>query len=1030
MTTPKYTIERRRRQRGKNGQSLIVAIIVLFLLLFLGGLFIALIANNLRATQRAGNVNSASYYAEAGIRFLDEQIMKSPEGADWRPVPDDAPATDQNIDPDYDWVRPYDPATGEGGYTRVNFGGPTLSRGNGGGRALVRLTYAPNPANPVTKYIRLESIGRAGRFDRSDPTSYGSSQAKGLRRELVAYKAIGITDYLRFVTNKDNKPGPVAFGSPTPTFDRSINPNGDPAASTPDPGGRNVDVDGDGDFDLITREMESVFVGPIRVNAPVTFYGFNLFALDPRRNDVVEIAGQILFNNVRPDAPTAADIAQTPANPNPGRLYVQDVSNPAAGTATLFPSLSPSFTTLNGLVRDAPTGNDPNRIDVAPGNADARNTNLRSVARLAPPVIDAEIGSRGLTRYRALTRNAAPMASAFTTANPIPAAVSGYAGLLGWGSGFYINNRRDVQNESETLFNTRSLRSEWLNPGSSEAWKTDFLYTPPAVTITFLPRYMIVTQSAPRAYLRRPNGARIAESRIVRYTALVGSNTPPNAGFPVTPAVPKLEGYPATRGADGVYTGDYVIYAEGNVRVRGVVGGVDPETGAIFRRNLTVVSNGTVYVDGNLLRDNITPEMAASTPALAGVKGKSSIALLAKDYVTVNTTQFLNIEPTEDLTGSTGGAANTITLGPGGTLPFGLTLGPLNANNVTPTTASWYADPTVEPTPVALDTTKMFVFLRHQSEFVGTGRGAYIDLFVNQSPTPFDFTFGNKGALSAYGGYNAATMDQGPQTLPVPVEQAFLSQAFEVNTSLLFPVNPGPYASAPLTALGLENRFTLLNDPSASGTANYSVARIGVAPLDIRIEGFLYAQEGSFFIIPGPWFNPDPNDSYEQYVSPDIARRHHRAGETAVDPVNPQPVRVNPRFPFHKQPMDIRITFFGSIAENMPAEIGDQGAWLEKWGWVPRFYGSTGLPSAAGYPDQGAVIPTRHGYPGALLFGTGEGIVYEFNADAIAPYRTDPATSQIVPIRPNPYRPSEPLPIAPRLPVAPGLLYFGERPIR
>jgi len=107
--------------------------------------------------------------------------------------------------------------------------------------------------------------------------------------------------------------------------------------------------------------------------------------------------------------------------------------------------------------------------------------------------------------------------------------------------------------------------------------------------------------------------------------------------------------------------------------------------------------------------------------------------------------------------------------------------------------------------------------------------------------------------------------------------------------------------------------------------------------------------------------------------------------------------------------------------------VGDQSAWLEKWGWVPRFYGSTGLPRLTNeYPQQDVQSqPTWHG-PGNAAFGqTGAGIQYVYDARGVAPYGSDNR-----PLRANPYVPTDPLPLAPRLPVAPGLLYFGEVPVQ
>src|SRR5438270_519550 len=49
-------------------------------------------------------------------------------------------------------------------------------------------------------------------------------------------------------------------------------------------------------------------------------------------------------------------------------------------------------------------------------------------------------------------------------------------------------------------------------------------------------------------------------------------------------------------------------------------------------------------------------------------------------------------------------------------------------------------------------------------------------------------------------------------------------------------------------------------------------------------------------------------------------------------------------FPFYKQPLDVRITVNGAVAENYTASAGDQAAWLGRWGYVPTQYGGTNLP--------------------------------------------------------------------------------------
>lgn len=987
-------------QSGR-GQSLVVAIIILFLLLFLGGIFITLIANNFKNTQRAVNVTAAGGFAEAGVRYLDEQLTKSPEGADWRIQPDNidldaagnlltgAALTGAQEDPDFYWLQslkadPVNP-TGDliGGYTRIIYGGPTQTAGNVGGRALVRITYRPNINNPISKYIRLDAVGRSGIVDPADPTTFGNSERAGLRRELIAYKAIGITDYMRFVTNKDNKPGPVALGSPFLIFDRPISGvQGNPEA----------------------RGIQSVYNGPIRVNGSVQFYGDNTFNLNPQRNDTLEIAGGISMTGVRSNA-SAANEFQPDVAPNPtGRVEV----NSGSGNNIVYPSTSPSFTTLNGLVRDAPAGLETQGLQ----DNDVANRNLRNVARLRPPVIDGEIGSRGLTRYRALTRNSAPLPASEMADNPIPGTINAdFASSIGYGTGLYIGNSTDLQTPTSNVGfagGGYNLRTDWLTPGYSGAganssWKGDLQYVPPAVVIEFTPRYIKITgaSSQRRNYLRQPNGQRFTQSTIIRYSSLPNDGTGRITGAPtatIAPNTPRIEAYP---------TGDYVIFCEGNVRVRGVVGGVDPETGRVFKRNITVVSNGTVYVDGNLLRDNITPNLSQ----FANFKGTSSIALLARDYVCVNTTQFLNPVETPTDSEEGGGTPRARRLEPSQFFSFAYAAGPEslvnNGYNSNAYPAYLQGGGSDFPSPVLL--------VRHSSDYSDAnstgGSGSAVTLTVNDIFQPI--APGN------------------PPVAFVPSE-AYLLEGYNLDIASFFPNTNGAFPGTPLSSVGLENRMVITHFASGGTTAAYRNTRATVVPTDVRIEAFMYAQEGSFFIIPGPWFNPNPNDTYEAYVADDPAtpdiRPRYRRGEEGRNATRV----VEPRYPFHGQPLDVRITFYGAIAENLPAEIGDQGAWMEKWGWVPRFYGSTGLPNALNFPNQGPRLRSVHGSATTNsgntnpYFGTGEGIVYVFDPKGILPYRdTDGA-----PVRPNPFNGNDPLPIVPRLPVAPGLLYFGEVPAR
>jgi hypothetical protein len=990
-----------RRRSRVHAQSLTVAIIVLFLLLFLGGLFIALIVNNMRAGQDAAKGSAADKFAEAGLTYMDDQLTKSPEGADWRPVPfvADPLDTDGNgnyddqdtsgngrrnaeplrtTDPDYDWLQPCS-ATGNVepcGYSRVDFGGRTPSAGNLGGRALIKLVYTPAPGDANSQYIKLFAVGRAGIVDASDPTTFASSEGKGQRREKVGFKAIELTRFLRFITNRDNRSVEASLGATTRVQD---SPFATPRTSAAPE----------------VHQVESVYHGPIHSNAPLTFNGINRLLLNSQRGDTLTVSSNL-------NIPTT----------NGTQVLLTDLSG-AFTNASVIGS-NGAFNPYMGMVRDhAPQTGSP----------------LRNVARVGVPTIDQSIGDNGLTRYRALTRDSEPMDARYVNANVITGLGTNQAGRIGWGSGFYLDNREDIQTASEALVGAYSPRANWIGT-DTRWWNGDNRYTPPAVVITLTPRYMMIQRSATslnRSFLRDNTGRRINQSTVIRYsgTGTGAADTAPVAGLPAN--VRKLEAYPAqpyvnpltNTAVPGVWEGEYVVYAEGNIRIRGTAGGLDPETLRYYIRHLTVVSGANIYVDGNLLKDNLP---ANPSGVAAQVRGRSSIALLAKDYVVVNTTQFLT--PGDNLAGpeASGSDARAIFMRPDSPVfNLRLTQGPAerfqaNGERFAETNPDSRIAPSTLPLPPS-------IFLRHSAAEVNGATA--VRLNVNDVGTgnsffrfPVAYAWPNASpALTTLAMGGPTTIEPG-----VYFDHVFPLKDGVNNTNLLFPDTAGPYAG-PAPSFGIDNMMTLSLDVSAGvpNQTDYRLSRFGVAPLDVRVEALIYAQDGSFFIIPGPWLNPDPNDTYEAYLT-----RGSRAGDNLTATGLG---RIDPSYPFYGQPQDIRITLFGAIAENLPADSSDQGAWLEKWGWVPNYFGSTGLPPAPGYASQGAAVPTLHGpngvlpgpQPGGVGTGGGSGIVYLYDEKLVTPYATDGAV-----LRRDEY--GNTLPMAPRLPVAPGLLFIGETP--
>jgi hypothetical protein len=979
------------RRRAERGQSLIVAVIALFVLLFIGGLFVALVARNLLSAGRARETVSAAVLADAGIRYAGEFLENSPDGADWRPAP--TPLTDAR-DPDRRWLE-----TGE--YTRV----PLTN-----GRALIRVTMQPNPQNPVGKYIRIESVGRPGFIDPQDPTTFASAPAPRLMRRRVALKAIGITDFLRYVTNRDNEGKfEAAIGVPpvgVPAWMqlggmpvRAVGLGGDPAGY-PRPG------------------------APMYVNGDLRLLNNVTIALNPRNNETLYVAGQVRVEPGDPADPARQtarinDLSQHPTNAEPAAL------------PEILPSEVPGFSTFGGLIRDASTAPDP------AGYA-------RSISRLEPPSLETGDPATGITRYRSLTRDSG---WAFRRAR------GGWVntGRIGLGAGIFINNPRSRELETTATTGGQSLRSVWLRPGSSTYWNGPY-YIPPAAFIdigypvvqardgngtpipgefTRAPGFKI-TRDVSDAMWVDPSGRVRTREQVYTFFIYKGSGQRP---------VLKLDNalYREFLATDQGMTDaeinrflpafNGVIYAEGNIRIRGLVPSVanipirqeagDPDgmspaaiRDAVNPPALTVVSARNIYIEGSIVRETVPGPLAERD---AG----SMVALLAQEYVVVNTTMFM--APNKAVTP----AASSQNELP----PYHINIDVAEGARTPPFALDFaFGD---DPSRYTLKGGP-FLLVRH-----GAPPGVtYMNLIINEAfppPAPNDAYYRFSVAANppvpawVYPMFNASQ----------PGVDLFEQRAFS------FPYAGTTYSF--FTAPGVRNSIRPAVDPNyaaGSGTQDYLFSRAAVVPMDVRIEAVMYAQNGSFFIIPGYPFNVDPSDTRDAAI-----RRHGGSGGGTM--LRPQ--GTADEFPFYGEPIDCRITIVGAIAENRTAAIADQAAWMQLWGYIPQRYGSTGESPTSNTPAE---VPTEHLYATDVGMSTGNAatddhrtaaersamitrglrIIYDpalgapysaYNPNVGSLYRMS-SWSHVArgSFRQDDY--GRTLPPLPRLPVCPGYVYFGE----
>jgi hypothetical protein len=209
-----------------------------------------------------------------------------------------------------------------------------------------------------------------------------------------------------------------------------------------------------------------------------------------------------------------------------------------------------------------------------------------------------------------------------------------------------------------------------------------------------------------------------------------------------------------------------------------------------------------------------------------------------------------------------------------------------------------------------------------------------------------------------------------------------------------------PFVGYTLLAPGSND--LLIRPASINGVPqnDYLLARAALVPGDIKIEASIFAEEGSFVVIPGPWFNPNPEDTRAKFTNDQD--RLAKFGNA-------------PEIPFYGEPIDVRVQIVGSVTENMPPPLSVQNDEFQKWGWIPVFTGS---------PTLNLNIPVQHNP------AKGNGVVPNFTIS----YDPDIATGRIegfssdnstgTYIRTDSY--GRPLLPMPRLPVSPAFTFFGD----
>jgi len=915
------------------GQSLILVILIMIAVAAAAALFVTLITGIQARTFRQAEIIAIDNIAEAGVRYADYQLTYSAEGADWRPIPSA-------------FTNPYPYQFGRGEFR-------------------LALTYNPQPDQPLSRFIKIECTARL----QNNPF---------LKRSRTAYKPILLADYLRFVTNRDRSSLPAVLGVPevvqgigTYAFTTLLGAragNGTAIFTASDDtvtgigtswssevkAGDLIKLNADGLWCVVSEvvsdteiTLAAAYLGsvgespglyslsngtsPLCLNSDVNWAGPTnlMLGLNERMEVLGGRSGYVPWHLWTYRTGTASFANGSTAVTGAGTSWISngkvlpgDWIKRAADPESAWAEIA--------------SVDDETSITLKSGYAGATGSGLYEIRKLyaqnvryeEPPLINTTDPASGQSRYLLLTRDSGTWQSGG----------SGWynTGWYGYGNGIYIDDFSDIQWGHDLA----ALRDEWMNPQADNdplpdldddngPWdRPGWSYTPPGLQIILHPQgqygitypYIEMVRDDPDpvsgGYWRDANGGWLGDRTYPDGITVLAANT---QWFP--------------------FPSNGVIFAEGNVRVAGVLppatsgdlerycadqGTADPADDERYF-DLTIVSDATIYIEGDVMSpksyENNGGEIAGSDYEPGGSAGEirnSRLALLARDHVCLNLTAAgVRLDP--NAAGVTGAWSSPDS----------------NCWNIAADQQVSFWFKTWQPAGSAL------VYLRHAGQATtatvwndGAGNRTYsrANLYVDATDNGTA-----DGSNFPWDGANPDFLFSSPEdpTNPSPaitpdlrssnrtLDRTNLQDRWEVSVRSL----PGAGAGAPAWA-GVRNYLSVR--APATSTNPYRLAGFQVLPSRINVDALIYAQEGSWFVLPGPWFNGAwnylgnylANDPVADVVGTGVPS--YRRAVSSIPLINPD----NPGFAIC-QP---RVYINGAISENHTAALGDAHDWLSKWG--------------------------------------------------------------------------------------------------
>lgn len=898
------------RHYAAPGQALIMAVLVMFLLVGLAGVFIAMISHAMWQTARAEERDRLEAVALAGLHQVQNELLNSPEGADWRP----------GLGPDQDANNPL---AGNPGWIH-----------HGDGFYKVTVTYGPEEplteksvsmTNPLERYIKIDVQASfalknppAIASDNPEYKFYQDGYSKPIQRFMIrnitALMPLALTDNLLWVTNLDEAQAPFQLGSGVMVQDNyPTTPPAVPLLTT-------VSSDPTAMTDEVFNQIATTYETMQKPINPTPYL--------PVYDGPIRIDGNVELGNLAVYL-TNSSISNGDAQQYSNTFHVQRYDQMVAkGNITVLPSAKTAVVLKNH--NDAITAgvslNNANNPDLV------LSLNDRPLIRsFNPPLIDGSSSNTiGLDRYRALTRDSGKMMN-------VTGGASIYSGAIGHGDGLYVNNPDEIQfgRDNEKLF------AEWRNPQTGAHWENS-VYQPqlPDPVDSNISDNIDSTDAKSRATMLVLHDWELsADNKIMLpYIELRRfDNTP----FVDEGNQPLLQNTRDNYYYINVpYPRNGVVFAEGNLVVKGNLpaslaynstgqaitdavsgkqrpGGYRASDGALQyyvdehnrRFDLTIVSGGTIYLEGNLLGPATRTSNLPDTDLHKVVPGSaqdSKLALLAMDNVCMNPTRLYEADK------------------------------PVSSDNSD--LNFWRVEHATPPDMLnilfsnASDASKMRIFLRHAGEPTTTSGYAAMRMYINNAP----YNWLNVDPTS-YDGWDKYYFCPDPlwsQLFSASDQQR--SKAMLPDFDLLMVTRPTLSGSTWLQGFGATNTvsFSLADE----GNLNYLLSAGGggygpglmLSGADVQVDALIYAQRGSWYVIPGPYFNDDKDNA------------------------DPSADLINWPYPRYHEPQDIKITVNGAIVENKPAPFEAEEDSLMHWRGSNMSYFTDGSATTPFYEDPKA----------------------------------------------------------------------------